>query len=768
MYFAHSAPPGLPWEPAGEHLRDVAETAASFAAVFGAAEEARAAGLLHDLGKYSERFTRRLQDKEHGLDHWSIGAWAALTTYKRRGIAAALAVQGHHVGLHKGDEDSLRALDPRRLCERHPWNLQLTEVDLATLQRRLTEDRLVLPRLERSLYEHDGPRVSGMLDVRMLFSALVDADFIETEAHFRRGTDGVKRRRPGGPELHAEVAAAALERHLADLERDSTAAVEVRGVRSDLLRACLEGAEQPSGLYTLTAPTGAGKTLAMLAFALRHARRHGLRRVVVVIPYLSIIEQTARTYRQLFAPVFGDHFVLEHHSLAGTRTEAGERSGGSDAEDEGRRLGRLLAENWDAPLVVTTSVQLLESLFSNRPSACRKLHRLARSVLLFDEVQTLPPALAPATLAALSRLAERYGSTVVFATATQPAFDRLDQKVKELCTGGWRPREIVAPGLRLFDRARRVRVDWDVAAPRSWDSLAAELAEHGTALCIVNLKRHAQELAGRLKTLGVPGLFHLSTNMCPAHREGVLAEVRRRLDRERPEPCLLVSTQCVEAGVDVDFPFALRALGPLDAVAQAAGRCNRNGRLAEGIVRVFRPEEDGRAMYPPSGYEQATSATEILLRDRGAGAMDIASAELFRSYYELLYGFRGLTGADRGKTKELREAIETRDFAEVAARYRLIDQGAINVVVPFDPRAFARLRTALEQAGRLTRHWIRDARPHAVSLFRPAREALVWSFLQPAPLRRGEESEEWFIYLEAAHYDRELLGLLAAPDQWIA
>ena len=258
------------------------------------------------------------------------------------------------------------------------------------------------------------------------------------------------------------------------------------------------------GLFTLSAPTGAGKTLAMLAFALHHAEVHRLQRIVVAVPFLSIIEQTVRVYRKLLAPVFGDAYLLEHHSLAGTRGT--EKDGQGEADLDSRRL----AEQWDAPLIVTTSVQLLESLFANRPSTCRKLHRLAKSVILLDEVQTLPPQLAVPTLAGLSHLAHRYGASIVFATATQPAFEHLDKYVRPLAASGWQPRKIVPDDLNLFDRARRTRVLWEADTRRSWDSLADELAGAGSALCIVNLKKHALELARRLhaarSTRPVPSL----------------------------------------------------------------------------------------------------------------------------------------------------------------------------------------------------------------------------------------------------------------------
>jgi CRISPR-associated endonuclease/helicase Cas3 len=744
------------WEPLRDHLQDVAERAASFAEPFGAATEARLAGLLHDLGKYSDRFSLRLENKASGLDHWSAGARVAFDRLQGLGASVTLAIQGHHIGLQSAS--ALTAL--RKVLRARPPHLELTEADTAALLSRLAADGISLPVVEESIYDQRRGRVAAMLDVRMLFSTLVDADCLETEAHFKRGSDGHKVRRPVAPELQATQALAVLDTHLAKLAKRRSAAPEVLGLRTDLLLSCRAAGAWKPGLFTLSAPTGAGKTLAMLAFALQHAAAHGLRRIVIAIPFLSILEQTVRVYRELLAPVFGEAYILEHHSLAGTRGQE------ADGQDETDLAARRLAQNWDAPLVITTSVQLLESLFANRPSACRKLHRLAGSVLLLDEVQTLPPSLAVPTLAGLSHLACRYGASIVFATATQPAFEHLDPGVQELAVSGWQPKEIVPHHLDLFARARRVRVLWDVDTRRTWDSLAEDLAAAGSALCIVNLKQHAQELAARLVQRGVPGLFHLSTNLCSAHREIVLAAVRKRLDHRLP--CILISTQCIEAGVDVDFPVVFRAFGPLDAIAQAAGRCNRNGLLPElGVLRVFVPEDE---RYPLGAYEAAAKVTKALLRNLGADRMDLQSHALYEEYYRTLYDLTGITTGAQGKAKELLSGFEILDFEETARLYRLIEQDAINVVVPWDPETFQGLENDLHPSRPPTAAWFRRARPHTVNLYRPKRLDPIWAYLNPvfpsAP--KDDSRQDWFLLLDEQLYDREMLGLTGAPDVWIA
>jgi CRISPR-associated helicase Cas3/CRISPR-associated endonuclease Cas3-HD len=757
-YLAHSPNDAGRTHGLADHLQAVAELAAGFAAAWGGECPARTAGLLHDLGKYGDLFKRRLQGLERGIDHWSVGAWEALQRYKWGGIGPALAIQGHHRGLQQGAKDSLSQMDPQTWDARHPEGPRLSDGDVCRLLERFGSDGLALdeaaPEDGRSILR--GPDAAGMVEARMLFSALVDADFLDTEAHFQGSSDG-PRYREAGPALDAAHALAVLTDHLRDVSERSEATAEVNEIRATLLAACLQAAERPPGVFTLTAPTGSGKTLAMLAFALRHAVEHGLRRVVVVIPYLTIIEQTVRVYRAALTGGLSEEerllYVLEDHSLAGTRERPKRDEGSCDHP-------RLLAENWDAPIVVTTSLQMLESLFANRPRACRKLHRLARSVILFDEVQTLPTRLAVPTLATLSHLAARYRATVVFSTATQPAFGRLDSAVRCHCAAGWRPEEIAPAALGLFERARRTSVEWpdEAEARTAWPELADRLGACRQALCIVNLKRHAVALFEELKQRHQAGLYHLSTSMCPAHRQATLDSVRQRL--RDGEPCVLVSTQCVEAGVDVDFPEVFRAWGPLDAIAQAAGRCNRNGRLPQGTVHVFVPEEPGR-LYPDRAYEQGADVTRSLLSDGGPAQVDINDPATFDQYYGDLYGVRGVgEGAARDA---LADAIFRRDFVDVAAEYRLIEQDAINVLVPYCPETFRTLREEVCRKG-LTREWVLRARPHTVSLFRPrGKEPLCRVLLEVTVGRRGEPSGDWFIYQgEEVDYSQEM-GLVVPP-----
>ena len=792
-YFAHSSNhAGSPWEPLKEHLNCVADRVAQYARIFDAEEEARIAGLWHDLGKYSDAFIRRLRGEASGLDHWSMGAIVALYQLKEKALAAALAIQGHHIGLQEGSAENIREelnLSMLSDVEKRSDQLCLTEPDWNLLLKRFADDGFKVPSPpSKSLYNFKAPHIATMLDARMLFSALVDADYIETEAHFEGDADGRKKYRQVGPALQANQASKLITEHIAVLETKSSASREVQSVRRQLLEDCLNRAAQPQGIFTLTAPTGAGKTLAMLAFALEHARTHPeIRRVVMVVPFLSIIEQTAGIYRELFEPPFGPHYVLEHHSLADIGILHEDVARDRDNEDEAKLTARLLTENWDAPLVVTTSVQFLESLFANRPGKCRKLHRLANSVILFDEVQTLPPRLAVPSLASLSRLSERYGCTVVLSTATQPAFDHLHDKVKRYATLGWNPRTITSGPQQLYMHARRVKIDWQIDKSRSWESIADELAknENSRSLCVVNLKRHAMKLVSLVRDkLGGEGLFHLSTNMCPAHRQKVLSEVRERLKSADHLPCRLISTQCIEAGVDVDFPVVWRALGPLDSVAQVAGRCNREGKLrSKGRMAVFLPEKEknGECLYPPGGYKEATETTITLFqmkRNTAAEkqssfeeAFDIYDTKLFNEYYQLLYDLTG-TAEFNPDDDELADAVHRRSFVDVSNHYRLIPENTINVLVPYadEINQFRLLKKRLYEVEprRLTREWIQQARPLTVSLYRPREDHEIWKKLMNVPLGRGQSAHDWFVYIDPTEDYNSLLGLnpLNEVDKW--
>jgi CRISPR-associated endonuclease/helicase Cas3 len=762
-FYAHSANAANLWHPLCEHLASVANLARLSASSTPWAGEAELAGLLHDLGKYADRFQLRLEGKESGLDHWSQGAWISLSKYKS--VAAALAIQGHHIGLQRGAVQNLCQMQLQNLVANHPQHLQLSEADADALLQRAQTDGLQFNQPEAiALRNGFAQAVAAMLDVRLLFSCLVDADFLDTEAHFNGDAEG-KRPRQAGQSLDAEAALSALNRYMGErIRAGAQADASVLAARESLWRATGQAAQTTPNVFTLTAPTGSGKTLAMLRFALEHAVRNKLKRIVLAVPFLTVIEQTASIYRQVFAD-FPDNFVLEHHSLAGLGEESEQR----DAEGGQERQRRLLAENWDAPIVLTTNVQLLESLFSNRPSSCRKLHNLMDSVILFDEAQSLPQHLAVPTLAALSHLSSAYRSSVVFATATQPAFDTLHEAVSKHATGGWKPQEVVPEHSQLFETLKRVRVVWPKTGDkRTWADLAVEIRCTDQALVVVNLKRHALTLLGALGD--APDVFHLSTNLCAEHRRAVLEKVRTHL--KNGQPCRLISTQCVEAGVDVDFPKVYRALAPLEAIAQAAGRCNREGRMNAsgqlGEVIVFEPEEEGswRRCYPTHAYYQATEATRTMLALHGD--LDINDPAVFQAYYRRLYDLND----PATQNTELSAAIAAADFVEVTKQYRLIDSNAIQVLVPWADRwdTFTELRAEADKTG-ISADWMRRAQSLAVSVYRTQAGTPAWAI--PAKLRQYGKSpagvsDEWFI-LEGDYYD-DTLGLKPpeGPQTFIA
>ena len=752
IYYAHSENDYKKWHFLKEHLTSVSRLAGEHLTGWKGEEEAKLAGLLHDLGKYGDRFQNRLRGQDKGLDHWSQGAYLAIK--KGGAIAAALAIQGHHIGLQSLQIEDLKKLNPKSLELNHPQLLTLSEADIALLEARLIKDGLSFSKPQTRLFT--GPigesqaRVDNMLDVRRLFSALVDADFIDTEAHFNGNEQGKMPRKRGLKLSEKGLANQALEKlknYIDNKAGQPNLSVTLNDIRQELLQSCLQQAQQKTGTFTLTAPTGSGKTLSMLSFALQHALENGLERVIMVVPYLSIIEQTAKVYRDIFID-FGDDFILEHHSMAGLGAEKAETDAEGDAEQEQQiKRQRLLSENWDAPIIITTSVQFLESLFSNRPSSCRKIHRIANAVILFDEVQTLPTQLAIPSLAAVSHIAMNWNSSVVFSTATQPAFNHLHDEVIKHCSGGWKPDEIVIHHAVMMDKLRRVNFTW-LDGKLTWQDLADTLNQHQQALCIVNLKRHAQELWQALE--GEENLFHLSTNLCPLHRQTVLEEVRQRL--KDGLPCRLIATQCIEAGVDVDFPIVYRAFAPLDAIIQAAGRCNREGKTDLGQTFIFTPDCEGW-LYPDGTYKQAANVTESLKNELGE-QFDLYNPEMIKQYYQRLY----TVAAPEQLAKNLYQSIKDLSFPQVAQQFRLIKNDMINIVVPFDEQIFEELQRLAEEKG-LTAKWIKKARGLSISLYRPQPEDVVWDSLLPVQqFKQGRYSkqEDWFMVNNDKDYDKTL------------
>lgn len=646
-YYAHSVGEDKKaWQTLQDHLTAVAGLAAGFAGRFNAAEFGQAAGVLHDLGKFSDEFQRRLEGAPLRVDHSTAGAQEAVRRYGRAaGTLLAYVAAGHHSGL----PDYGSPADPPSLAAR--LNRQdLPDYDahrsanLPFPQAEKLKLRLSLLKEQREFGVH--------FFIRMLYSCLVDADFLDTERVLSPDNAAQRRGHPTLVELRAK-----LQAYMADKYASATD-TRINRERAAILQACRVKAAEPPGLFTLTVPTGGGKTLSSLTFALDHAVKYGLERVVYVIPFTSIIEQNAAVFRQ----ALGDGAVLEHHSNFRYPDETD--------DDYSEALGRLRlsTENWDAPVIVTTNVQFFESLFSNRSSQCRKLHNLARSVIILDEAQMLPTNLLKPCLAALWELVLNYGATVVLCTATQPA-------LRGLLPAELNPREIAPDPARLFEVFRRVTVEQLGAVEDS--AVAGELARHRQALCIVNTRSHARELYDLIR--GEEGAVHLSARMCPRHRAAVLADVRQKL--RAGLPCRVVATQLIEAGVDVDFPVVFRAAAGLDSVAQAAGRCNREGRLKNGQVFVFEP-----VGHPLRGWFQRTAAVAgMVLRS----VQDPLSLEAIESYFGQLYGIEG-EGLDRdGILRSIAEGGGSLHFpfATVGQHFRLIESELTPVVIPWDDEA---------------------------------------------------------------------------------
>jgi CRISPR-associated endonuclease/helicase Cas3 len=662
LFYAHSVEGNaeVEWQPLAEHLVAVGDLAAGFAKAFEGKQLAACAGLLHDLGKYTSEFQARLKGSPERVDHSTWGARIALERYPSLGYLLAYAIAGHHAGLANGKGEGRRASLQERLV-----------ADLPKLHP-LWQDELPVPAALPMVPGFKPHQQRGMFQmaflVRMLFSCLVDADFLDTEAFYNRveGRPALRPELGTGPTL-ADLKAA-LDLHLAGFRADKP----VNQIRAEILQHVRAQADLKPGLFSLTVPTGGGKTLASLAFALDHAIRHGQQRVIFVIPFTSIVEQNAAVFRQALGP-WGDAAVLEHHSAFA-----------DDPRDskEARDKVRLAMENWDAPIIVTTAVQFFESLFADRPSKCRKLHNIANSVVILDEAQTMPLKVLRPCVAALDELARNYRSSVVLCTATQPALKAPDVAAGlEGFEGGLENvRELAPEPAKLFERLKRVTVKHVGVLDDA--TLTNQLREREQVLCIVNNRRHARALYQGMADLS--GTYHLTTLMCAAHRSKVLATAREAL--KQGQHCRLVSTALIEAGVDVAFPTVYRAEAGLESITQAAGRCNREGRWAveDSEVRIFaNANDDWKA---PPELSQFAAVTRSVLRNHPGDPLDPVAIDL---YFRELYWQKGGNALDYwGLLGLLKGAkIQSLPMDTLAEKFKMIDSVQMPVIVPFDDDA---------------------------------------------------------------------------------
>ena len=617
-----------------EHQEAVALLASKFAGEFGMAEWGCVLGLLHDKGKEQKTFQQHIQ-KESGYspeikvegeyNHAYVGALIAKKLYGRPPFYQFIdnILMGHHRGLydHGDKEEKLKCSMPE--------DVVVEEMGI----------KLSLPLL-------GNPKDIHHL-VRMLYSCLVDADYLDTE-RFMQSEQSLLR---GGKDP-IECLLLKLEKYLEDL-RQKAANSEVNRIRNEVQRYCINASEGVVDYYSLTVPTGGGKTLSSVLWALRHAKRNNLRRVIIAIPYTSIITQTAAVLRN----IFGDENVLEHHSNVNPPEEG-----------EITKKLKLATENWDYPIIVTTNVQLFESLFSNKPSDCRKLHNMVNSVLFLDEVQTLPMEFLQPIVDTLDTLKRIFNVSILFTTASQPI---LSGKI-----GGTNPsvnfdalpqiQEIIPQDANLHDRLRRVQLEID-DRPQSYDDIAKKIAQHSRVLCIVNTRKDAKEIYSRLPKEGL--CFHLSRMMCPAHVRETIENIKESLKNDSNKVIRVVATQLIEAGVDIDFPVVFRQEAGLDSILQAAGRCNREGRLELCTTHVFSLNTG----LPRGFITQTNNARKNMIGD-----YDWFSPKAMNEYFRQLHA--RISDFDKTKIKKLLYTPQMQ-FEEAAINFQLIDDSTTSIVV---------------------------------------------------------------------------------------
>jgi len=647
VYFAHShqEKDKRRWHLLRDHLYDTGTTAAAFAKAFGAEKLACVAGLLHDVGKYALEFQRRLEGLDIKVDHSTAGAVEAEKRYGPVGRLLAYIIAGHHCGLpdwgSRVDESSLEARLSKKLTD---YSAYTREIELPSPR------EVVFPSIRPVM----GAGFSAQFLTRFVYSCLVDADFLDTEKALDAERTG---RRGRGYSL--KPLADTLDRFLDELCAGAPD-TPVNRRRREILANCREKARERPGMFTLTVPTGGGKTLSSLSFALRHALKYGKERVIYVIPYTSIIEQNAAVFRN----VLGAENVLEHHSNFAYPQEEQAETEGEYTGEMAQKL-KLAAENWDMPVIATTNVQFFESLFASRSSKCRKLHHVANSVIIIDEAQMIPTGFLKPCLSAMVELVANYNATVVLCTATQPS-------VGKFLPEGFKPVEIIDDPAGLYEAFKRVQVH--NTGTVSDDELAERMAGHNQVLCIVNSKKHARLLYERI---GGRGTFHLSTRMCPVHRTEVLAAIKERL--RQGQGCRVVSTQLIEAGVDVDFPVVYRSMAGIDSIAQSAGRCNRDGLRQAGQVYVFRPEPHGM----PKGWLSRTASLGGMIFESYGNPLGL---EAVKEYFSSLYDVDAEELDKEGILADIKEQERQLrfPFRSIAEKFKLIDDNTSTVIIPWD------------------------------------------------------------------------------------
>ncbi len=646
-----------------EHLEGTAKLSGEFAEKFGKQDWGYCCGMLHDIGKYSIDFQKRiLGENNYRVDHSTAGARVCL---EKGGKYSFLeyCIAGHHAGLpnygNNYDESTDSTLSGRRLKKLSDYQAYQTEIEVPAINSMPID-------LKRTV----NPDFSLSVFMRMIYSCLVDADFLDTEAFMKEGKQG----RNSGENI--EILFKKLENYISGWLKNQDIDT-VNGRRTEILKNCLEMGKTEKGLFRLTVPTGGGKTVASLAFALRHALENKMDRIIYVIPYTSIIEQNAKVFRD----ILGEENVLENHCNV-------------DYESSEELLPMQLAsENWDKPIVVTTNVQFFESLFANKSSKCRKLHNIANSVIIFDEVQMLPNDYLKPCIAMIEELINNYQVSAVLCTATQPAlasFFHEGISAKELC-----PR--MEEQFEFFKRTV-----FENVGVLTENDLIQRLEKEYQALCIVNTKKRAQRI---YKQLEGEGVYHLSTSMYPKHRRRILREIRERLQKNKK--CILISTSLVEAGVDLDFQSVYRELAGVDSMIQAAGRCNREGLRPEKESKVYIFQFEGKENV--LGQRQQIDVAKSVIADN----RDISDMESITQYFEMLYHIKG---DSLDKKKILDEFRNKRyNFAKVGKEFKLIEQNTKTIFINYETEANETL-CLLKERG-FTRSGMRKASQYCITVY---------------------------------------------------
>lgn len=673
MLLAHGATDEHPEGQSIEaHLKGTGELAETFAAEFGAAANGKLCGLAHDIGKYSDEFQLRLRGGKK-VDHATAGA---IECFKIKAAFEAVCVIGHHSGLPNVGHKDADTTESQTFFGR---KLRAEQGGIPDY-RKNWNGHIALP---QDYFRPSGRGFATAFYIRMLYSCLVDADYIDTET-FMNGDAG---------RGNYEPLSALCDKLTAYISKWNNPTREIDILRQKILNSCIEKASAPRGIFSLTVPTGGGKTVASMAFALNHAAANSMKRIIYVIPYTSIIEQNAKVFRD----ILGQENVVEHHSSVSYEL--------SENADELEYRSALATENWDAPVIVTTAVQFFESLYANRSSKCRKLHNIANSVIIFDEAQMIPSNNLRPCVAAIAELVRAYNATAVLCTATQPAIDEMlleyskKESVVELCPD--------VDG--MFEKFRRT--SFEKEGRLTTDELVSRLESQQQVLCIVNTRKFAQEV---YEALPSEGRFHLSTLMCPVHRKQKLDEIRERL--KSGKTCRVVSTSLIEAGVDVDFPRVFREMAGLDSILQAAGRCNREGkRSAESsIVTVFESENKVNKLIAVN-----RDAAEETVRDWTQPNTTSTIERYFKAYRDFLRN-DDKSGVITASEKGISGC--GLPFEWIAKEFKLIDQNTFAVYIPIGEgkELVSRLRE-----GERSRGLYRRAGMYSVSVYQNQFDSLI-------------------------------------------